>query len=307
MTETVEIDASFHHRQLLVDGLLIHVVDIGRGFSPNVLLLHGWPENWTAFRSVMKTLGQHAHVFAIDLPGIGDSITWPHSGEKASLAATILQLIDVLELDDVTLVGQDIGGQIVYAALRQSHPRVSKAVIASVAIPGIDPWDDVVSNPNIWHFGFHSVPRLPELLVSGHTHEYFDFFFEQLASDPHRIDRETRAVFSRAYAGVMALHTGFEWYRAFGQDAVCNTRSAGQEVTTPVLYLRGGEDRGEPLSRYLCGLRTAGLRNVVGNVVDDSGHFIAIEQPAALAQLLRDFLLTEPAPAETRDQRTAAR
>jgi hypothetical protein len=31
-----------------------------------------------------------------------------------------------------------------------------------VIIPGVDPWDEVLRNPYIWHFALHSIPHLPK-------------------------------------------------------------------------------------------------------------------------------------------------
>ena len=66
-------------------------------------------------------------------------------------------------------------------------------------IPGIDPWEQVLRNPYLWHFAFHSIPELPELLVQGHQSEY-----------------------AKAYATDSALPAGLNWYRTFPQDAATN-------------------------------------------------------------------------------------
>ena len=73
-------------------------------------------------------------------------------------------------MTDVTLAGHDAGGQIVYAYLHAYPEDLARAVIMNVAIPGLDPWDEVKRNPHIWHFAFHAVPELPEIcdhLVKG--------------------------------------------------------------------------------------------------------------------------------------------
>ena len=75
---------------------------------------------------------------------------------------------------------------IVYPYLR-SFGDLARAVIMDVVIPGVPPWQEVVRNPYIWHLAFHSVPRLPELLVQGHQREYFDFFYDVLSADPAAI------------------------------------------------------------------------------------------------------------------------
>jgi pimeloyl-ACP methyl ester carboxylesterase len=284
----------FRHRYVTVDGLLIHVVSAGDAQAPAVLLLHGWPENWSTWSEVMRDLSADLHVIALDLPGIGESLTAPPAYDKRTLAGILGRLMEVIDLGDVTVVGSDIGGMIAYAASRGAIPRVRQAVITSVAVPGVDPWSEVVANTAIWHFAFHAVPHLPEHLVTGRVAEYFDFFYDQLSADSRRIPREIRKRFVDAYAGPAALHTGFEWYRAFARDARDN-RDHRHDTETPVLYLRGSEDRGLPLKRYVAGLRDSGLRNVTGGEIAGSGHFIAIEQPLALAREIRRFVASRPA------------
>jgi pimeloyl-ACP methyl ester carboxylesterase len=153
------------------------VVEGGSAGKPVVFFLHGWPESWAAHEQVMIPLGDDAHVVAIDLPGIGGSTTPPPSGDKRSLAGYARGVIEALKLREVTLVGHDVGGMIVYAYLRRYSGELRRAVIINVAIPGVDPWPEVASNPAIWHFAFHAVPDLPERLVMGHQREYFDYFY----------------------------------------------------------------------------------------------------------------------------------
>lgn len=71
-----------------------------------------------------------------------------------------------------------------------------------------------------------------------------------------------REAYLEAYAGGGALAAGFDWYRAFSQNAVANSAAAGQEpVATPVLYLRGREEGGR-MTDYLDGFCAAGLTHV---------------------------------------------
>lgn len=45
-------------------------------------------------------------------------------------------------------------------------------------------------NPYIWHFVFHSLPELPELLVYGKQAAYFDYFYNEISKDPSAIDKK---------------------------------------------------------------------------------------------------------------------
>ena len=166
MSNTAASESVLHHRHLKVEGISIHVVQGGSPSNPAVLFLHGWPQSWATFEHLMIGLTSDTHVVAIDLPGIGDSETPLPSNDKKSLAKCVSGVISGLELQDVTLVGHDIGGQIVYAYLKSFPGELQRAVIMNVVVPGVHPWAEVRRDPNIWHFAFHSVPELPEEISS---------------------------------------------------------------------------------------------------------------------------------------------
>jgi pimeloyl-ACP methyl ester carboxylesterase len=264
-------------------------VEGGHADAPPILFLHGWPESWAAFAPIMRLLRDDLRVVAIDLPGVGGSRVPLPANDKRSLAACVRRVIGELDLRAVTLVGHDVGGQIVYAYLRAYPGELTRAAIMNVVVPGIDPWPAVIRNPRIWHFAFHAVPELPERLVTGHEAEYFDFFFNAIAATPDAVSRSARATYVAAYARAEALRTGFDWYRAFPQDEKDNAATQREApVDTPVLYLRGTEEGGQ-LEVYVAGLRAAGLRDVHGLLVPNSGHFSPDEQPVAVAAALREF------------------
>ena len=61
-------------------------------------------------------------------------------------------------------------------------------VLVDTAIPGPDPWGDVISNPKVWRLAFHSFPNLPETTVRGRERGYFDFLYEAVNAHPESID-----------------------------------------------------------------------------------------------------------------------
>ncbi len=277
------------HRQVGVENVSLHVVEGGDPLRSrgSVLFLHGWPESWAAYEQTMLQLADSMHVVAIDLPGVGWSEGKVAAYDKLTLARYVKGAIDALGLQNVTLVGHDVGAQIAYATLRAYSGLLSKAAIMNAVIPGVAPWDAVVSNPHIWHFGFHAVPELPEKLVSPQAAEYFAYFYDTLGG-PAGVSDKLRHQFVKAYARPSALHAGFEWYRALEQDAKDNRAAQSVPVRTPVLYVRGEREPVE-LDVYLKGLTAAGLEHVEGAIIPDAGHFIPAEQPLELAALIRQF------------------
>ncbi|QMW05780.1 alpha/beta fold hydrolase [Spirosoma foliorum] len=281
-------EPSFQHNQVTVDGVSIHVISAGQATKPAVLFLHGFPQSWLAFRNVMTSLADEFYTLAIDLPGIGESEKIP-TNDTLTIAHYVKGVLAELGLTNVTLVGHDLGGMVTYAFLRAYPTDLARAVIMNVVVPGVDPWNLVKQNPHIWHFPFHSIPDLPEALVMGKQRIYFDYFFNTISAKPDKIDEQARNAYAEAYASYDALHTGFEWYRAFGQDEKENIAAKGELVQTPLLYLRGEHEYGT-IEDYLTGFRESGLVNVSGQIIPGSGHYAPEEAPDEVANRLRAFV-----------------
>jgi pimeloyl-ACP methyl ester carboxylesterase len=69
------------HHYAQVNGTRLHYVAAGTSGSP-VLLVHGFPETWWAFRKLIPLLAASHRVFAVDLRGFGDS--WRCRSPRAS-------------------------------------------------------------------------------------------------------------------------------------------------------------------------------------------------------------------------------
>jgi pimeloyl-ACP methyl ester carboxylesterase len=235
----------------------------------------------------MELAADGVRAVAVDLPGIGGSAGEYTDGSKTALADVVHSLIHALELEEVTLVGHDVGGMIAYAYAR-AFDDLARVVIMDVVMPGLDRWDEVLHNPYIWHFAFHSIPELPERLVTGRQADYFDYFFATIAADPSKITSEARSAYVEAYSTRTALTAGFNWYRTFSQDAEANRRSTGV-LSTPLLYLRG-EFEGGDIDGYVAGLQAMGVADVEKQILPGAGHFAPEEAPEATWRLIADFI-----------------
>jgi pimeloyl-ACP methyl ester carboxylesterase len=82
------------------------------------------------------------------------------------------------------------------------------------------------------------------------------------------------------------MHAGFEYYRTLLADGRQNRELAQTKLTMPVLTLVGGE--GVMGDRLQQGIQAV-AENVQSSVIGQSGHWLAEEQPEALAQKLIAF------------------
>ncbi|CAM5397968.1 alpha/beta fold hydrolase [Eoetvoesiella caeni] len=279
------------HSQVPVNGGSIHLAETGLDHQACVLFLHGWPQDWSAWRRVMELAGRHVHALAVDLPGIGGSVMRNPPVTTRDIADMLNSIAATLALKNLAIVGHDIGGQVAYAYLGRHAASLRAAAIMDVVIPGVPPWEDVLRNPAIWHFSFHAIPELPELLVDGKQRAYFNFFYDALARHPDRILPQARTAYAAAYASPQALATGFDWYRAFAKDAANNKAAVNSNgsITTPLLYIRGRHEAGD-INKYVAGFRSAGIQAVRSAIIDDCGHFAPEEQPDEVCHTLLSFL-----------------
>jgi pimeloyl-ACP methyl ester carboxylesterase len=267
-------------------GLTLGLIAAGDPARPAIVLLHGWPHSKDLYAPVVDTLATGHFVLAFDLPGIGDSRGAPASAEKTVLADIVIGAAERAGARSPVIAGLDVGGMIAYAAARDHGERISGAVVMNTVIPGIDPWEKILADPRIWHFAFHALPELPELLVTGHQRAYFDFFTDFLAGKKEAVTEAHRAAFAQAYERPEALKAGFDWYRTLQADARHNGRH--KNIETPMLYLRGDADGRSP-DDYLPALKAAGAKRLKGEVLAGSGEFAPLEVPKAFTRALAAF------------------
>src|SRR5512132_2437083 len=93
--------------------LRLHAVIGGEG--PPLLLIHGWPQTWYAWRMVMPTLAQDFEVIAVDMRGIGLSDKPKDGYDTGTLANDLVALMHALGHERFAVYGTDVGMPIAYA------------------------------------------------------------------------------------------------------------------------------------------------------------------------------------------------
>ena len=113
-----------------IDGARVHYVDEGSG--PPLLLLHGNPTWSFLYRDVIKGLSARFRCIALDYPGFGLSRAPSSYGfTPAEHSRVVGRLIAELELTGITMMVQDWGGPIGFAAATRNPERFSGFVIAN--------------------------------------------------------------------------------------------------------------------------------------------------------------------------------
>jgi len=268
------------------EGLKLGALVGGDRQKPALVLVHGWPQSKEVWDAIIDDLASDHFVLAFDLPEIGDSRGAPRSAEKHELARVVIGAAEQAGARSIVVAGFDVGGMLAYAAARDHASRIAGAVVMNTVLPGLDPWEAVLADPRVWHFAFHNIPALPELLVAGHQRAYFDFFTEVLVGNKPAVTERHRTAFARAYERPEALAAGFDWYRAMARDAERNRQR--KDIDVPILYLRGDADGRSP-DDYVPALKKAGANRVQSGVLPRSGEVAPLEAAEALTRALRMF------------------
>lgn len=274
----------FAHRVLRVGDVKIHAVVGGEG--PPVVLLHGFPQTWWEWRTIMPKLAQRHTVVALDLRGAGQS-DCPQGGyDKATLADDVAGAMSALGFEQYAVCGHDIGAMVAMAVAFRHRETVTRLAILDSPIPGWSGWEANFSDPLVWHFSFHMKRDLPERLIHGREADYVSTFFADRTFNHGAFTLEDIDLYARAFAQPGNTRGGLEWYRAFPLDHANGLEWKKSPLTIPVLAL-GGEHR---YGAKMLSMAKEFATEVSGGVIADSGHWLAEERPVETAEALLHFL-----------------
>ena len=123
--------------------------------------------------------------------------------------------------------------------------------------------------------------------MKGRERIYLDRFWNELSANPRAIDESTRRHYARLYARPGAMHSAFEQFAAFHQDAIDNPALAAKgKLALPVLAIGAEKSFGAAMADDLRFVAT----DVTSVVIPGSGHWLMEEQPEATVAAIRGFL-----------------
>src|SRR5207342_3162414 len=140
--------------------------------------------------------------------------------DKKTQGQDVAGLLDALGIERADLITHDIGNMVGYAFAAEYPTRVTRFVVMDAPLPGIGPWEEILKHPLLWHFRFGG-PDM-ERLIAGRERIYLDRFWNEFSADPAAFSERSREHYAKLYAQLGAMHSGFEQFHAFDQDAIDN-------------------------------------------------------------------------------------
>ena len=134
----------------LPDGITLNYVVQGDPHGPVIVLLHGAGDSWHSYQRVLPLLPSSYRVYAVTLRGHGLS-DHPESGySRDDFAGDILQFLEQLKLQHVTLVGHSLGSFVAQkVAERDTAGRLSRLVLigSGPGVPKPGSGEEGISSP----------------------------------------------------------------------------------------------------------------------------------------------------------------
>ncbi|NTW39742.1 MAG: alpha/beta hydrolase [Cellulomonadaceae bacterium] len=269
------------------------------GHAPLVVLLHGFPQMWWAWRHQIPALAAAGYrVAAMDLRGSGASDKPPQGYDVPTLARDVAGVIRSLGAHDAVVVGHGLGGTVAW-----SMPALQPGVTRAIGVVG-------AGHPSRMHtsaaarplllratarrLAFFQLPYFPERRL---THG--DLVVRMLGEwgAPGWLSADVAATYRSAMQVPFAAHSAMEqvrWLvrstpRVDGQRFLAAVRAP---IEVPVLQVHGALDRAVPAAVARSGgsARGAGGRPYRFEVVRGAGHFVPEEAPEQVNALLTGWL-----------------
>ncbi len=284
----------WEHRMVAANGARFHVAEMGEG--PMVVLLHGFPQFWWAWRVVLPALAEAGYrAVAMDLRGYGASDKPPRGYDPFTLTGDVAGVVRSLGAQQVDVVGHGLGGMLAWsmpvlagdmvrsvAVLSAAHPRAQRAVLPREA----------TALASCLRALPLQLPLLPERRLRRDSGAAVVAMLREW-SQLDWADSQAPAVFGEAFTIPAVAHCALEFHRwAFRSLPRTDGRRYAAVMATPmsvpVLQLHGARD---PLvAPELAG----GARYVSADyrwrLLEQVGHFPHEEAPSRVIAELLDFL-----------------
>lgn len=240
------------HREESVGGIRLHWVEAGEG--PLVLLLHGFPELWLAWRNQIPALAAAGfRAVAPDLRGynLSEKPKGVSSYRTEHLAGDVANLVRHLGYEKTFLVGHDWGGAIAWcvpalhpglverlAILNAPHPIVMRRKLATLA----------QARRSSYMF-FFQLPWLPERSLTRHRAGFIKMMLRRDPATPGAFPPEEIEAYREAFLRPGAATAAINYYRAAFRSGtrVPGLRRSLEKVPTLVLWGEGDRYLGPEL------------------------------------------------------------
>lgn len=256
------------------------------------VLLHGWPQDGSAWRRVAPLLADAGYRVACpDLKGFGRSDAPRRGYDAQTLADEVSQLIRNLHARKAVLVGHDWGGAVALATAFRHPGRVRALVLASTPFRQLD-------LRAAWHIPLINVPLLPEVIFGAaggpilrrairYAAQVQEPFTDEVL-DTYVTATSTRHAAWMAYYRTLSRQVLVSWAGRRVRTRLGVASGGGpNRLRVPATVVWGEQDPVTPV--HLAG-RVAHDLDARLVTLPGVGHFVAEEDPLGFARAVIDLV-----------------
>jgi pimeloyl-ACP methyl ester carboxylesterase len=312
------------HRSLETNGIRMHLAEAGAG--PLVVLCHGFPESWYAWRHQLTALAAAGfHAVAPDMRGYGGTDR-PEAIDQYTLlhlVGDMVGLVDALGAGEAIIAGHDWGAPVAWHAALLRPDRFRGVIGLSVPFRPRGKLRPTTAMPQtdgeVWYQLYFQEPGVAEAEFDGNVRTVVRVGMIALSGDappgmrpfgmvPRRGGlfrpglpspplpawlSEADVDFYTAEFTRTGFRGGLNWYRNIDRNWQLLAAFDGVRVTVPALYIAGDRD---------LVLRFPGMDQLIPNlanfvpqlhrtvILPGCGHWTQQERPAEVNAAMIDFL-----------------
>ncbi|MGB5077487.1 MAG: alpha/beta hydrolase [Sphingorhabdus sp.] len=302
--------STFTHRRLeLSTGIEMDVFTAGNPSSPAMIFLHGFPESHRTWRHQIPAFSDRFFCIAPDQRGYRGT-SKPQEVEAYTadkLTADIFALADALNVEEFIIVGHDWGGAIAWSVALNGQPSATHSIWA-----GRVPRAIVANAPHPYIFQRLLINDMNQRASSQYVRAFRDRAHDDLVrkhgltglmlevvkwNRPSNMEAEERAALLKDWEDRDACFGMLNWYRAsalhvpaMDEDAQMPQFAEGNfpKLTIPTLLIWAMDDLALPPSN-IDGIEAL-VPGIVIEPIEDCGHFVTWQAPAAVNAAMERFL-----------------
>lgn len=251
----------------------VHFKVIGSGIESCIVMIHAIGMNfrmWNQVLSESETMGQKIVLY--DIRGHGGTAEWGSDWTLASLANDLIQLLNAIDIDTVSIVGHSLGGMIAQVFALNYPRRVEKLILSSTTSgqtsesrQGLQARADQVESNGM------------ESIVDGTIQRWFTpDFINRNEEVVKSVRRDLLNCSSSAFAKATRAIAGLDLW-----DEIAH-------ITSPTLVMTGAEDPGTDVAtakRIHAQIPHSQLK-----IIPNASHMTPIEQGVVFTDNITRFL-----------------
>lgn len=273
-TEHWKADRKIQHI-VLDNGFTIRYLQTGQG-QP-LVLMHTIRTQLDYFEKLIPLLEKNYEIYALDLPGHGYSSLLDREYTEPLMRASVRALIENLDLNNVVLVGESIGGVLSLSVAAELPDRIARVVSLNPYDYGEKFGGGVRRSENGWLVGSYKI-------FKSHTLETKFLLRSVLKGGFYDNDKLPESLLSEfTNAGQQEGYRRAEYSTFANWQSWLNAKNLYKNIKIPVTLIYGSHDWSLSRERH----NTAALiPKVQVFTIEKTGHFSSLENPQQVAEII---------------------